>query len=132
MAGLVALGVLLVVVGVLVWPTPKEARAHSTTFKAYVDWVGVEPDPNNISLTVYTYDDSWIVVESWGMSFVSTSNGTSIFERVEQFDLDPDGIHWGVTIDPGPYTPDAFSIVDGDQTNFGGMNTLDDHFVLRE
>jgi len=122
---------LLLLAGILVWPVPQPARADNTDFVAHIQWDAAPNNPEEVVLQVVTYDESWVVVEQFTLTYISTDgNNLSIYKRSEPLPLDPDGVHWGVVIldAAGNSIVPAGGRTDGDATVFGGNNELDEPF----
>jgi len=99
---LVGIAVVLLAVGVLVWPTPKPAMAHYSELNVeqIVDWVGTEAF--DIMATVTLSDAAGNPIE--GFEGVQLSNNSTYIEWTIQLLNIPDGAaRYKIDWDPGQY-----------------------------
>ncbi|MBM3330105.1 MAG: hypothetical protein FJY67_11660 [Calditrichaeota bacterium] len=128
---LIIAAVMLIAVGVLVWPEPEASQAANTIFSADIVWEGgqVPDNVDEIILDVLIYDSQQAVIETWRLNYNGTNNGTSNFKRVEPLPINSEGVAWGVTVTDAVgniITPQTRN--DGDPLQHGGENFLDQPF----
>jgi len=126
--GLVA--VISILVGVLVWPAPKEAKAEDSVFGTWIDWNGFDPDDLGILPYVTTrVNPAGPNLDHILMSYQFTNQNGMSYWKVH-FTPNTTAVYWEVEIDnliPHDWLDNPIS--DGDDVVFNGNNELDNWFI---
>ena len=93
-----ALGVMLIAVGVLVWPEPKEARAENTIFNALVEWLDGDPHTEGVTLYVRTYFDSGHLTQIREVAMIHQGDDGEFSMYLASFALNTNELYWGVYV----------------------------------
>jgi len=121
----------LIAIGVMVWPPPKDALAVDTTFRARVDWNGRTPRNNEIRLILTTRAAvDGLTIETRVMNLVRNVEDVSTYQVV--FTPNRQARVWDVTlinVRQHLWIPKLMPIRDRQEILAGVISDLDANFI---